>query len=234
MALDRVKSVIAVFALLLVISFLTACGQAVNPAQRDAAQIAGAWHVTAPIAIETYITQKGGSYSAQNVSAPGTCVNGGTMIGSAQGDIVTLTFVSPSTPTDSITLQGTHDHSLIYGSNVVMTGTCNAEDTTISAQHIGSVASNSWSGGLDGTTAVTVKAKLTVDSLGNTSGTLTFSGDFCLPTVDVSGSQVGDTLILTDGKPAPFVWQGIVNASGKGIAGSYSGACGSGTFTMIR
>lgn len=234
MALSGIKFLIAMFTLLVAASFFTACGPAVDPAQRDAAQIAGAWHITAPVQIDTYITQKGGSYSAQNVSAPGSCVNGGTMTGSAHGDIVTLTFVSPSTPGDSIALKGTHKNDLIDGNDVVTTGMCSASDTSFSAQHIGSVASNSWSGSLDGTTAVTVKSHFTLDSLGNTSGTLTFSGSSCLTTVEVTGWQVGDALILTDGKPAPFIWEGIVNASGKGIAGTYSGACGSGTFTMAR
>jgi hypothetical protein len=205
----------------------------VDPAYHNTAKIAGAWHITIPIQIDTYIVQEGASYSAQNVSAFGSCIDGGTMTGSARGDIVTLTFVSRSTPADSLSLTGTHHDDVIVGGDVVTTGSCGAL-AGFSAQRIGSVSSSSWSGSLDGTTEVTVKSQLAVDSLGNTSGTLTFSGSSCLTTVDVTGWQLGNELILTDGNASPFIWEGIVNASGRGVAGTYSGSCGSGTFTMAR
>ena len=233
MALSRTKSLVAMFALLLAAWFLTACGQAVNPAYRDTAKIPGAWHVTSPVGIDTFIVQDGGSYSAQNVSAPLSCVDGGTMTGSAQGDIVTLTFVSPFTPADSLTLTGTHSKDTIIGNQVVATGSCDSAPS-FSAQHIGSVTSDHWSGSLDGTTAITVTSQLTVDTLGNATGTLTFSGSSCLTSANVTGWQLGDELILTDGNASSFYWEGIVNSNGKGIAGTYGGTCGSGTFTMTR
>lgn len=233
MSLVGTKSLVATFALLAAASFLTACGQASDPYYRDAAKIPGAWHITAPVSMDTYIIVDGANYSAQNVSAPGSCVDGGTMTGSAHGDIVTFTFVSRITPADTMTVTGTHSKDIIYGGDVSATGACEG-GATFSAQHIDSVASDSWSGSIDGTTDVTVKSKLAVDSLGNTTGTLTFSGSACLTTVDVTGWQLGNELILAKGSPVTFYWQGIVNSRGRSVAGTYGGSCGTGTFTMTR
>jgi len=51
MSFSGIKSLVAVFTLLVATSFFTACGQAVDPAYHNTAEIAGAWHITGPVAI---------------------------------------------------------------------------------------------------------------------------------------------------------------------------------------
>lgn len=193
----------------------------------------GAWHITSPYVVDTYIVQQGATYSAQNVAAPSKCIDQGTMTGSAHGDQVTLTFVAPPNSAGTVSVTGVHNSGTITATSVTASGGCSG-GTGFAAQHIGSVTSENWAGSLDGATTVKLSAKLTADTLGNVSGSINFTGSSCLAQHNVLGQQLGDKLWFQAQDSSAVTLIGQVNANGRGVAGNYTGGCGDGTFTMSR
>lgn len=231
------------FLTLLACTFLVACGSDTS----TPANLSGSWHATVtsmasgPSVADMFIRQNGTSISSPLVVLGNTtCAPNGTMSGTVHGSAVSLTIIESDFPADVITMSGSLTNGVVSGSYTTMGSCTNGDRGTFSAALIPAVASSAWTGSTNsgsGGAATTFTGSLSEDSTGALSGMLVFTGSPCLSSVNVSGSQVGDLIGLSDGNLLIDMF-GMTNPNGKSIAGNYSlgAACSldSGTFTMGR